>query len=100
MNKAVKDKAAHKSWSQKEELRHELKRVRDLDRARKEAMEESFNRKKEAAEERKKRRIINERNSQITQPLNSKKLKQKLKTMSKKQLRQIRKEGVAPLLKE
>lgn len=100
MHKSAKDKATHQSWAQKEEFRQELKRIRDLERARQQELQDGLDRKKEAKEERAKRRIINERKSQIVQPLNSKKLKQKMKTMSKKQLRHIRKEGVAPLLKE
>ncbi len=93
-----KAKSAHTSWEQKTALKNEMKRVRDMDRERSEALEAERQRKRAAREDKLKRKIINERASQLTQPLNPKKLRQKLKTMSKKQLRSIRKEGVAPLL--
>lgn len=95
-----KNKPLHSSWSVKQEQRAEMSRLREMDRARKQQYQDDLQAKREAREERQKRRKINERKAEITQKLNPKKLKQKLKTMNKKQLRAIRKEGVAPLLKE
>lgn len=93
----AKSKSAHSSWAEKEALRAEKNRVKELERARKQEMQDALDRKRAAREEKQRRTLLNARKSEQVVALNPKKLRQKLKTMSKKQLRNIRKEGVAPL---
>ena len=75
----------------------ELQRVRELERMRQAELEEQREAVREKMREKKRRKELNERKSEIVQPLNPKKLRQKLKTLSKKQKRLIKKTTVAPL---
>jgi hypothetical protein len=71
--------------------------VREQERARKQEIEDRNAELRERRQDKLKRRAANEKKSETVQVLNPKKLRQKLKTMSKKQKRQIRKTSVNPL---
>ena len=90
-----KGSAFHPSQKKRAEAKAELDRVRQLDRERKEAIEEMREEERQKRAEKKRRREINEKRAETTQALNPKKLRQKLSTMSKKQKRQIRKTSVS-----
>ncbi len=90
-------KAFHSSWKEKQAKKAELDHVREQERLRKQEIEDRNTEIRERRQEKLKRRAANEKKSETVQVLNPKKLRQKLKTMSKKQKRQIRKTTVNPL---
>ncbi len=95
---AVVGKAFHTSWKKKQEKRAEMEHVRSAERERREREQQRLEEMKEKREAKLRMRAQNEKRAEAVVPLNPKKLKQKLKTMSKKQLRQIRKVQFDPML--
>jgi len=90
-------KAFHTNWKEKQAKKAELDHVREQERMRKQEIEDRNTEIRERRQEKQKRRAANEKKSETVQALNPKKLRQKLKTMSKKQKRQIRQTTVNPL---
>jgi hypothetical protein len=90
-------KAFHTNWKEKQAKKAEMDHIRDQERQRKAEIDEKNQEIRERRQEKLKRRLANEKRSEVVQPLNPKKLRQKLKTMSKKQLRSIRKTTASPL---
>ncbi len=90
-------KAFHTNWKEKQAKKAEMDHIRDQERQRKLDAEQKTQEIRERRQEKMKRRAANERRAETVQPLNPKKLRQKLKTLSKKQLRTIRKTTANPL---
>ena len=95
--KVIKGKAHHPGWKKLQERRRETEHIKKLEQERKEAEQQALEEKRARRQEKLKRRQANEKKAEQVVALNPKKLKSKLKTMSKKQLRQIRKVEVDPL---
>ena len=87
----------HTSWKAKQAKKAEMDHVRDQERQRKQAIEERNTEIREKRAEKVRRRAANEKKSETVVALNPKKLRQKLKTMSKKQMRSIRKTTANPI---
>merc|ERR1711916_347682 len=82
------NKVHHSSWKAKLERKAEYDRIREMERIRQEEIEAAREAVRQKRAEKKRRRELNECKSEQTQELNPKRLRQKLKTMSKKQKRQ------------
>jgi hypothetical protein len=89
-------KVHHPGWDQKQLLRAETKRVRDMEAQRQQELEDARAALRDRRMAKRRRDEINERRAEQTQTLNPKRLRQKLKTMSKKQKRQVRRSTVLP----
>ena len=87
----VQGKAFHSSWNKKMERKRQLERVRELEAEIQQVKEAAAEAARKKREEKRRRKEINEKRAELVVPLNPKRLRQKMKTMSKKQLRQIRK---------
>ncbi|OUC47497.1 translin family protein [Trichinella nativa] len=84
----IKGKTLHRSWKNKDSLRKEKMRMKDIEQTIREDRIRHMNEKRQAYKEREKRRQENIRKSEIVQVIKN---TSKLKRMNKKQLRMIRK---------
>ena len=90
LNRDVDKTSNTTPWSQLQAKKAQRKRIRELQQSQEQGSADRKRQKREAQEERKRRRLQNEFNAATTQTL-GRNAAQKLRTMNKKQLRQIKK---------